>query len=635
MAILSCFSILNEFKVKKKAGKEKSTKKNSGTLISKLQHSVSSKSYDLEPATFDLTVTNGFMKNSRNDVRVMPLESPMKAGVGEVYEGGDETENENPSSIKRELSGFDIQSDEPVAIKEGYDPKEKNQVSDELEDQSDRYSRKSDDTNHSGHVSDPGIGKSDFLASPNLMRSCSNLESKEVRSQINEYSCPSKSLSFEDYCDLSTNPMDNLKRSRSVKSHCSADRVMLKRHSISQILPSGSKKLWWKLFLRSQTNIHRTFSRKSKLVPAISSLSDQLGYSSNTLEPKHLKAMKHVQSSVSITAQSISEIIDGDDQRQNRFPNQWLAFSKESFSYDRVDAWIKDLEIQEPVPEDGVLDYNARSISFPSFPEAGRPMIGSTSQLTYSNSNLSKDILKANSMVQSLNPGSSVAHISGVGIKAIPVISYFSNLRYVNLSNNFIVSIIPGCLPKSVQTLNLSRNKISTIDGLKELTRLRVLDLSYNCISRIGQGLSSCTLVKELYLAGNKINDIEGLHRLFKLTVLDLSFNKITSTKSLGQLVANYNSLQALNLLGNAIQRNIGNQQLNKSVSGLLPNLVFLNKQPFKNKRAAQNIFIDSVTNAALGNSNKRSSGRRSMNRVGQLREGSSVTSKGRNGTRR
>lgn len=50
------------------------------------------------------------------------------------------------------------------------------------------------------------------------------------------------------------------------------------------------------------------------------------------------------------------------------------------------------------------------------------------------------------------------------------------------------VSIIAGCLPKSVQTLNLSRNKISTIDGLKELTRLRVLDLSYNCISRIGQG---------------------------------------------------------------------------------------------------------------------------------------------------
>lgn len=36
--------------------------------------------------------------------------------------------------------------------------------------------------------------------------------------------------------------------------------------------------------------------------------------------------------------------------------------------------------------------------------------------------------------------------------------------------------------------LNLSKNNISTIEGLRELTRLRVLDLSYNRIFRIGHG---------------------------------------------------------------------------------------------------------------------------------------------------
>lgn len=36
--------------------------------------------------------------------------------------------------------------------------------------------------------------------------------------------------------------------------------------------------------------------------------------------------------------------------------------------------------------------------------------------------------------------------------------------------------------------LNLSRNNISTIEGLKELTLLRVLDLSYNRITKIGHG---------------------------------------------------------------------------------------------------------------------------------------------------
>lgn len=37
--------------------------------------------------------------------------------------------------------------------------------------------------------------------------------------------------------------------------------------------------------------------------------------------------------------------------------------------------------------------------------------------------------------------------------------------------------------------LNLSKNKISVIEGLRELTRLRVLDLSCNRISRIGHGM--------------------------------------------------------------------------------------------------------------------------------------------------
>lgn len=50
------------------------------------------------------------------------------------------------------------------------------------------------------------------------------------------------------------------------------------------------------------------------------------------------------------------------------------------------------------------------------------------------------------------------------------------------------VQITPASLPKGLHALNLSKNKISVIEGLRDLTRLRVLDLSYNRISRIGQG---------------------------------------------------------------------------------------------------------------------------------------------------
>jgi Leucine-rich repeat (LRR) protein len=50
------------------------------------------------------------------------------------------------------------------------------------------------------------------------------------------------------------------------------------------------------------------------------------------------------------------------------------------------------------------------------------------------------------------------------------------------------VQITAGSLPKGLHSLDLSRNSIAVIEGLRELTRLRVLNLSYNRISRIGHG---------------------------------------------------------------------------------------------------------------------------------------------------
>lgn len=44
-----------------------------------------------------------------------------------------------------------------------------------------------------------------------------------------------------------------------------------------------------------------------------------------------------------------------------------------------------------------------------------------------------------------------------------------------------------------MHSLDLSRNKIANIEGLRELTKLRVLNLSYNRISRIGHGKHICS----------------------------------------------------------------------------------------------------------------------------------------------
>lgn len=148
------------------------------------------------------------------------------------------------------------------------------------------------------------------------------------------------------------------------------------------------------------------------------------------------------------------------------------------------------------------------------------------------------------------------------------------------------------------------------------------------CVS----GLSNCRVIKELYLGGNKISDAEGLHRLLKLTVLDLSFNKITTTKALGQLVANYNTLQALNLVGNPIQSNVSEEQLRRAVCGLLPKLAYLNKQSIKPQRARE-MLTDSVAKAALGNKSP-SSNRRTVRRGSVSAKGNASKNKSKSRTR-
>ncbi|RWR92427.1 Leucine-rich repeat-containing protein ODA7 [Cinnamomum micranthum f. kanehirae] len=163
-----------------------------------------------------------------------------------------------------------------------------------------------------------------------------------------------------------------------------------------------------------------------------------------------------------------------------------------------------------------------------------------TSHITHhSNLDLSEEVIKENNIIKFLNSFTSTARIAGMGLKVIPNISHFASLPSVNLSGNSI-------------------------------------------------GLSNCTLIKELYLSGNKIGEVEGLHRLLKLRILDLSFNKITMTKALGQLFANFHSLLVLNLL-------------RKAVSSLLPQLAYLSKLQL-NRQRARGATMDHVAKATLGN---------------------------------
>ncbi|KAK3157443.1 hypothetical protein QOZ80_2AG0122380 [Eleusine coracana subsp. coracana] len=445
-------------------------------------------------------------------------------------------------------------------------------------------------------------------ASPRLMRSCSNIETKRPSPVM-----PARSRSYSDLMDLPAGLATEIKTSpfgmpeaspASVKTSRTADRVMLKKRSSSQVLPSRSRKLWWRLFLWSHRNLHRPRPAARPSTPG-----QHGGYTSDTHEEDR-KNKKVV---------TVEEDDGSSPSPQQPIPTnqEWVAFCADNSLLDRVSAWVSSIETDPfhvAPSEDDDDDVEASdggdcAASRPRALEVGEP--SSAKGGHGGRSRRAEEVVQANSVVQSLNAFSTVAHISGMGLKVVPMIAPFSSLRSVNLSSNFIVHISPGSLPKGLHSLDLSRNKITSIEGLRELTKLRVLNLSYNRISRIGHGLSNCTAIRELYLAGNKISDVEGLHRLLKLAVLDLSFNKITTAKALGQLVANYHSLLALNLIGNPVQANVGDDALRRAVTGLLPSLAYLNKQPVKPQRSAREVATDSVARAALTGGGGRSSQRR------------------------
>ncbi|KAF8404613.1 hypothetical protein HHK36_009500 [Tetracentron sinense] len=656
MSKFSCFSLLvgrkNKYKVEAESSDLDPHNKRFGTLLMKLEHpKKSSNTNELNSTSFSVPVPLDIQENSTCNVELVRDVSPVGVEADEVdYEGEDE--HDENYSIRRDFSDLDLQAQVANGGEEVNQSMTKNmnssnkfytEINAQSETKLERDAEMGVDLIRSGHVSDPGIGKAEFWASPKLKRSCSNFETRDVLKKVADQLPPSKSHSFEDLQYLTERVREEVfigaqGSPMSVMTACSADRVMLKKHSSSQVLPSRSKSLWWKLFLWSHRNLHKSYVVKPRPLAISLNLNQQGGYSSDTLEPNRATGLGKLELPGSYTGESSNQCCINNNSNQNWdnfqgggsglwLQNQWVAFSPEASSLTRVDEWVNSLNIQHPLLINDE-DTDEEGIFFPPPDTCGSPERSAIHMTRIPNLNTSQEVLHANNVIQSLNSSSTVAHITGMGLKVIPTISHFSSLRSINLSGNFIVRLVlllpqpavhitPGLLPKCLHALSLSRNKIAAIEGLKELTRLRVLDLSYNRISRIGHGLSNCTHIKELYLAGNKISDVEGLHRLLKLTILDLSFNKISTVKALGQLVAHYNSLLALNLVGNPIQSNSSDDHLRKAVSGLLPQLAYLNKQSIKPQRGRE-MATDSVAKAALRD-NGWTSQRKTQKRVSQV----------------
>lgn len=338
-------------------------------------------------------------------------------GMDGAYEGGDE--HDDAPSMRRDFSDFDLQA--KAAAEQGEDA---GANGGSLDEKPEGGGAAAEVAILSGHISDPGFGqKSDLCGSPWLKRSCSNIETRAAAACLPPLS-PSKSLSYEDLQALLGNgnggvPHEFNGSPLSVITACSADRVILKKKSSSQVLPSRSRKLWWRLFLWSHRNLHSSWNYSAQQrvpAPYDGFNSRKGGYSSDTLEPGHGN--------------------EGQDAAAGCGRSQWMAFSMDSSSspLDRVNAWVNSLE-DNPCSS---VDFDAAETpAFPDSPEAGE-QARKNSQQHQSGRRQAEELFRANHVIQSLNPLSTVAHISGMGLQVVPTISPFTSLRAVNLSGNSI-----------------------------------------------------------------------------------------------------------------------------------------------------------------------------------------------------
>ena len=119
-----------------------------------------------------------------------------------------------------------------------------------------------------------------------------------------------------------------------------------------------------------------------------------------------------------------------------------------------------------------------------------------------------------------------------IDINEIEGIKNLTNLKILNLNNNEISEIKNLENLTELRILKFNKNKLTEIKGLEILSKLEVLSLHNNNIEEIN-GLENLINLKELDLSENFISEIIGLNSLNKLEVLNLGYNQIDEIKNL------------------------------------------------------------------------------------------------------
>jgi hypothetical protein len=151
----------------------------------------------------------------------------------------------------------------------------------------------------------------------------------------------------------------------------------------------------------------------------------------------------------------------------------------------------------------------------------------------------------------------------------------------------------------SLRKLQLDNNIIEKIEGLETLVHLEWLDLSFNNISEVGEGLKELVSLRDLSVAHNQLTDISGFTTLTHLQSLSLASNRLAHLNQVSGLRP-LTALQSLTLSGNPLT---SDPHYTQFTLAFLPSLAYLDFHMIfpEEREAVGDMFSEALAEVEMG----------------------------------
>ncbi|CAL6006724.1 Conserved_hypothetical protein [Hexamita inflata] len=125
----------------------------------------------------------------------------------------------------------------------------------------------------------------------------------------------------------------------------------------------------------------------------------------------------------------------------------------------------------------------------------------------------------------------------------IGILSFFTNLTSMDVSDNAIHDIQPLAELKQLRQLIINSNYIDDITSISQLTNLIELNMSKNLINNISH-LKNLHQLIDLDISDNQVDNVDSLEKLLQLQFLNVRENEIKNISVFSKLI----KLQTLNI---------------------------------------------------------------------------------------